>query len=269
MLTTSNKNIEKGYIKTSLGKIHYWTIGTGEALLLIHQSSSSGEEYARLVPYLADKYQLISYDWPGHGNSDDPDHELGVEEYTQAAFAVLDHLNIKKCHVLGHHGGALLTMNIAYLQPERVLKVILSGTSGPKTPEEIAEFTKNLGLKKKHQLERDGQSLLDAWIRYTGYLPESTPEEILVPYSNSIMSRMRPYDAHYGVLGWDRNPALHALKCPVLLIQGGEDSFVSRQEKLLDIIPNSERVVLPKAGAFSFFEKPKESSEIIKTFIEK
>lgn len=269
MLTTSDRSITKGYIEGPHGKIHYWTVGQGEPLLLIHQSSSSGEEYARLIPYLKDTYQLISYDWPGHGNSDDPDFELGVPEYTESAIAVLDYLNIEKCHVLGHHGGALLAMNIAYLQPERIHKVMLSGTSGPKTKEETEAFKNNLPVKTRKALEKDGGTIIGTWKRYIDYIPHASAEEVLSPFINNLNSRLRPYDAHYGVLGWDRNLALESLKMPVLLIQGTLDTFVSRQEKLLDIIPNSERLVVSNGGAFMFFGRPKESAEVIRTFLEK
>ncbi|MEM6801746.1 MAG: alpha/beta fold hydrolase, partial [Bacteroidota bacterium] len=118
--STANKTIRRAYTDGPHGQIHYWTAGKGEALLLIHQSSSSQEEYTALVPYLAEDYFLIAYDWPGHGSSDDPDHELGVESYTESALHILDHLGISKAHVLGHHGGALLSMNLSYIHPERV-----------------------------------------------------------------------------------------------------------------------------------------------------
>ena len=269
MLTTANKAIEKGYIKTRLGKVHYWTIGEGDTLFLIHQSSSSGEEYASLIPYLSNNYQLVSFDWPGHGNSDDPNHELGVEEYTEAAIAVLNHLNIKECSILGHHGGALLAMNIAYLHPKRVDKLLLSGTSGPKTKEESEAFKNNLPIKRHYEIEKDGQSILDTWKRYIQYIPDTDTRQVMIAFINNLSSKLRPYDAHYGVLGWDRNPALHSLNCPVLLLQGEQDAFVSKQEKLLDIIPKSERRVLANAGAFLFFEKPKQCADVIHDFLEK
>ncbi|MFS4467235.1 alpha/beta fold hydrolase [Maribacter sp. 2210JD10-5] len=268
MLTTAIKEIEKGYVQGPFGKLHYWTIGSGEAFFLIHQSSSSSEEYAGLVPYLKDRYQLISFDWPGHGNSDDPAFELGVEEYTKAAITVLDHLKIEKCHILGHHGGALLAMNIAHLQAHRVSKIIFSGTSGPKTKQESEAFKKNLPIKRHHELEKDGSSLLSTWKRFVQYLPNSGTMDVLIPFLNTMWSKLRPYDAHYGVLGWNRNPALQSLKCPVLLIQGENDTFVSRQEKLLELIPNSERVTIPKGGAFLFYELPEKCTEVIRDFLQ-
>jgi len=266
--TTSIKGIQKGYVSTPLGQIHYWTAGKGTPFLLIHQSSSSGEEYAGLVPYLAEHYQLISYDWSGHGHSDDPEHELGVEEYTQNALAVLGHLNVERCHVIGHHGGALLAMNLGYLYPDRIDKIILSGTSGLKKKEESEAFKKNLPSHRKDVLEKDGQSLSAAWKRYVNYLPDAPPSEVLIPYLNNIMTRLRPFDAHHGVLGWDRQPALFSLKNKsVLLFQGELDNFVSRQETLLEILPNAKRKVIPTGGPFLFFDKCEECAAVIAEFL--
>ncbi len=255
---TSNKNIKKGYFNSSNGQIHYALSGDGPALLCVHQASSSLEEYAGLVPFLADKFQLILFDLPGHGMSDDPEKEPGVEEFTDAAVALLSHLQIDKFYVLGHHGGALISMNLAYRYPNRVKKVVLSGTSGIKTPEESAAFKNNLASKKKVLLDENGQSLVLAWQRFVSYMPNTQVDEIIRPYLNSILSRIRPYDAHDAILKWDRKKALYSLDMPVLLLQGVLDSFVSKQENLLEILPNVSRKIIQNAGAFSFFDRPKE-----------
>jgi len=268
--TTSLKKIKRGYLDSPLGQIHYWVAGQGMPLLCIHQSSSSSEEYAGLVPYLSESYQLISYDWSGHGNSDDPVSEPGVEEFTSNALAVLDHLRIEKCQVLGHHGGALLAMNLAFLYPDRIEKVILSGTSGLKEKEESEAFKKSLPANKKDVLQKDGMSILAAWKRYINYLPDVEPKEILRPFLNSILTRIRPYDAHHSVLNWDRKPALENLKNKsVLLIQGDLDHFVSKQETLLEILPNAERKVIETGGPFMFYDKCEKCAKTIHSFLEK
>ena len=266
--TTANPDIRQGYVDAPMGQVHYWTAGEGPVLLLVHQSSSTVEEYAGLVPYLADHYRLVTWDWPGHGLSDDPLEELGVAGYTAAGLAVLDHLGIEKFHVLGHHGGALVAMNLAWQHADRVNRVILSGTSGVKPPEDIEKFTESLDLEERNRLDRDGRSLSDAWGRYLGYLPDSAPEEILVPYVANVANRLRPYDAHFGVLRWDRRPALAGIADKhILLMQGSRDDFVSRQETLLEQLPNARRVVIDDAGAFMFFEKPGEIAAEVAGFL--
>ncbi len=265
--TTAHGILKKGYVNTAQGQVHFGTAGGGPVLLLVHQSSSSMEEYAAMVPFLAAKYRLVLFDLPGHGMSEDPSDEPGVEEFTQAAVAVLEHLQISKCSILGHHGGALISMNFAHRFPKRTEKVILSGTSGLKSFAEKQIFSKKLASKKKVDLEKNGTSLLLAWQRYVAYMPEAELADILRPYLNSVMARMRPYDAHHAVLKWDRQPALEGIRAPVLLLQGLQDEFVSKQENLLTIIPNAQRKVLKNGGAFLFFDKAKECAELIDAFL--
>lgn len=265
---TANPAIKQGYVDTADGQVHYWEAGTGPVLFLVHQSSSSVEEFAGIVPYLADDYRLIAFDWPGHGNSDDPSRELGVDDFTRSGIAVLDHLGVDQFHVLGHHGGALIAMNVAWQYPERVDKIVLSGTSGVKSMEEVSKFADSLKLAERHHLERDGKSIMAAWHRYLDYMPESEPEEILIAFIRNMVTRLRPYDAHYGILRWDRRPALEAIKDrEILLTQGANDSFVSDQETLLDLLPNSRRIVIEKGGTFLFFERPEECAKMIGDFL--
>ncbi|MFK7957643.1 MAG: alpha/beta fold hydrolase [Lysobacterales bacterium] len=267
--TTANPAIHQGYVDTPDGQLHYWEAGQGEALLLVHQSSSSVEEYAGLVPFLADRYRLITWDWPGHGSSDDPDHELGVDEYSAGALAVLAHLKVKKFHVLGHHGGALIAMNLAWKHPDRVEGIILSGTSGVKDTSETKAFTDSLDLKNRKRLDREGRSLDAAWQRYVGYMPNASAEQVLVAYLNNVVTRLRPFDAHYGVLRWDRRPALASLKDRhVLLTQGERDEYVSHQENLLELLPKAQRTVVKNAGTFLFFEKPKACAAMIRDYLD-
>lgn len=265
--TTSNRELKRGYIDTADGQIHFGMAGSGPALLLIHQSSSSMEEYMSLLPYLSNSYQLILFDLPGHGMSSDPGSEPGVEEFTNSALAVIDYLNIKKCHVLGHHGGALIAMNFAYRFPKRTEKIVLSGTSGIKSDTAQKQFSQSLKNKKKVGLDKDGNSLLLAWKRYVAYMPNAEVNDVLRPFLNSVMTRMRPYDAHNTLLQWNRQIALENITGPVLLLQGMLDEFVNHQENLLDVIPNAERKVIEDGGTFLFFDKAKECAKIIDGFL--
>ncbi len=267
--STAEKSVRRAYVDTQLGQLHYSTAGEGPTLLCIHQSSSSMEEYMALVPFLADQYHLVFFDLPGHGLSSDPINEPGVEEFTNTALALVDHLGIDKCSILGHHGGALISMNFAYRYPERTEKVILSGTSGIKNELEKKSFSQNLADRKKVGLDINGESLLLAWQRYVAYMPGAALTDVLRPFLNSVMTRMRPFDAHHSVLKWDREPALRSLQMPTLLVQGMQDEFVSHQENLLKIIPNAERAVIHNGGAFLFYDKAKECAELIDAFLSK
>jgi pimeloyl-ACP methyl ester carboxylesterase len=71
--------------------------------VLLHQSAQSFDKYLGLLACLTDRFRVVSLDL--HGVSDTPDHELGVDEYCEAAMSVLDTLDVEETHIPGHHGG--------------------------------------------------------------------------------------------------------------------------------------------------------------------
>ncbi len=258
--------MKKGYIDGPDGQLHYWMTGHGPTLLMIHQAAQSSEEYRAIAPLLAEQFQVLAIDLPGHGASDDPPRELEMDDYTRATLAVLDALDISHLSILGHHGGSSVALDLAAREPARVYRVILSGC-GIRTPEEVrallsARTTRNLPI------QNDGDFLIDTWKRYvelTG--PETTADTTFVPFLESLRARLRPYDAHHAILRWDRKSVLPKVKCPVLLIQGELDDFVNRQAELLHLIPNSTRHVFPGCGAFMYFEQPAKIAGVISEFL--
>ena len=86
--------MDRHFLKTNLGHVHYWTAGSGPCLLLLHQAAQSSDEYLAIAPLLAEKFRIISLDYPCHGASDTPDHELTVAEYCASITAVLDELEV-------------------------------------------------------------------------------------------------------------------------------------------------------------------------------
>lgn len=72
-------------------------------------------------------YQVILLDLLGHGRSDKPSDpgELRVDLYAQQVVAALDHLNIDRAMVGGLSLGAITTLHVAALAPERVLGLFI------------------------------------------------------------------------------------------------------------------------------------------------
>lgn len=266
---TANPEIRQGYVDSEYGQIHFWSAGDGPSLLMIHQSTHSGEEYAGLVPYLSDRFRVVAFDWPGHGMSDDPTRELHVEDLADVASAVLKHLSIERTHVLGNHGGALIAMHLAWQQPDLVDQLILVGMSAPKRKAEAKAFVESLQLGQRKVIDRSGKSLMQAWERYLDYMPESEAQGIVRSFVHNVISRVRPFDAHHGVLKYNRFPALKAIKNRrILIMQGANDPFVSGQEALMEMLPNAQRVVVAGGGVFQFYEQAHTSAEALSTFLE-
>lgn len=263
----AGRPLTRGYVKTQAGQVHYWSAGTGPILLCVHQSGNSSAEYLGLVPFLAEHFRLVAVDLPGHGLSFEPREEPTVDTYASAVEAVIDHLRLTQMYVLGHHGGAMTVMNLVARQPAAYPKVILSGTSGLRSSQESQAFMEQL-RQTDTTVRKDSDFVATAWDNYVSMLSEGGQvKDIVEPFIAFLDARLRPHRAIFVYLKWDRRAALEQLTMPVLLIQGGRDRYVSKQESLLAMLPKGSRVELPGCGTFMFYDRPDLCASVIRSYL--
>ncbi len=112
-------------------QIHYVVAGQGEPVVLIHGLNASAEVNWGLpgvIAELAKDHQVIALDLRGHGRSDKPRNEdaYGVA-IVEDVVRLLDHLHIKRAHIVGYSLGGMVAMKFMVMHPERVLSGTLGG----------------------------------------------------------------------------------------------------------------------------------------------
>ena len=114
------------YADLLVGRIHYCSAGRGPAVLLIHHTPRSWTYYRALLPLLAVDRKVVAFDSPGFGSSEaEPGQALSIELFAEAALALLDHLEILQCDVVGAMTGACVAVDLATRAAGRVRKVVL------------------------------------------------------------------------------------------------------------------------------------------------
>lgn len=133
-------------------KIRYVTEGQGKPIVLIHgwmgDSSMWGRDArgnTKLSP--AEGFQVIALDCRGHGKSDKPlDPAQYGAEMAADVVRLLDHLKIKRAHLIGYSMGAFIAGKVAATHPSRVLSLVYGGQSplltGESGSREIDVFAK-------------------------------------------------------------------------------------------------------------------------------
>jgi pimeloyl-ACP methyl ester carboxylesterase len=112
-------------------KIAYTVRGRGEPVILIHGWLASGRlnwDLPGISDLLAKDHRVITIDMPGHGLSDKPTKmEAYGPELVEDVLRSMDHLKIKKAHVVGYSMGGIIAANLTAKHPDRVLSVVLGG----------------------------------------------------------------------------------------------------------------------------------------------
>ena len=108
----------------------YLDSGEGPAVLFIHGLTGSHRNWAHLVHELGAEHRVVAPDLWGHGASAKPmgDYSLGAHAGTMRD--LLDELEIDRVTVVGHSFGGGIAMQLCYLFPERVERLVLVASGG-------------------------------------------------------------------------------------------------------------------------------------------
>jgi pimeloyl-ACP methyl ester carboxylesterase len=132
---------EEAFFDSKGVKIHYLGEGRGEFVLLIHGFTASIDLNWRapgIIKALAQNYRVIALDNRGHGKSEKPhDSKKYGTEMVEDAVRLLDHLKIRKAHVVGYSMGAIITAKLLVTYPDRLLSATLGGQGGLKEGEDL------------------------------------------------------------------------------------------------------------------------------------
>lgn len=257
--------LRRGYCSTAFGQVHYWALGQGPAVVMVHQSAQSSAEYAAVAPYLSDRFRVIAIDLPGHGQSDTADHELDCDEYADAVIAVLDEEGITTAHIGGHHGGAMVAFNAALRYPDRVDRLFMSGAA--RGDDFDLEAALAAPMSRDLPWDEQGDFLLKTWNIYREMsAPGIPPEVTFEPFLVSLQNRLRRYDMHYAVYRWDWPPLIAGFSKPTLLLHGEQDIFAGDVLQLHNSLQNSTYKKVP-GGAWQFYEFPAENAQAIAEFL--
>lgn len=257
--------MKRAYADTAEGQIHYCTDGSGELLLLLHQTPLSSEEYALMIPILATKYRVFAMDTPGYGNSGKGLRKYLIEDYARRVLGFLDAIGIRRTSIVGHHTGALIAVEVAVTHPERVDKLILSGC--PYYEAGVAERLLNDDRFQPMQIKEDGSHIIKMWQVAKSYSPQSKPEVWNKVVTNNLKAGEDAEDGHHAVFKYRTQERLPLIKCPTLVLSGTRDVFYKRVDVVKNLIARSRIKIIDGGGVWVGFEMPQEFAEAILEFL--
>jgi len=248
--------------------IKWESVGEGAPLLLIQGLGYGRWGWEPIVPGLAARHRVVSFDNRGIGESDKPEGPYTAAQMAGDALQVLDEAGIDRAHVLGASLGGMIAQELAVAAPDRVDRLVLCCTTpgGPSTVP-MPEVTV--------QLFAEAQTLAPE-VALRRFVENALGEDPPAGLVDELLARRvaNPPDP----AGWQAQAAAGIgfqgvegqIAAPTLVLGGTADNVVDHRnaEVLARRIPGARVELLAGAGHLFFWEQPDESVRIINEFLE-
>ena len=240
------RKVRAAYVDLDEGQVHVRVVdGSGPAILFLHQTASSSLFYSPLLERLALPNPLVAVDLPGFGGSFDPSGDPSMAWYAGVIARTADGLGIERFHLLGHHTGASLAMELAATLPDRSLSLMLVGPVFM-TGEERTAFLESHG--QPIPLDRDGAHLKTNWDYAAGYNPGCPLELIHQEVVAMLRARIGRGQAYRAVAHHDTAAIASAIRAPVLILTSAEDYFHAALDRARAALPSADVIEIGGAN---------------------
>ena len=257
-------------------ELYYESIGSGKPLILISGLGYPLWQWHKMVPYLAEHFQVIAFDNRGVGQSDKPSGPYTAQMLATDTVGLLDALDIEKAVIIGHSMGGFIAQAIALDFPERASKLILCSTNfgGPNhipispkamavlsdlSSDPLTRFTNGLKVSTAPGWADANPQIVQGWTEWRianpmdieGYQAQMAIGLGLISAESAFENR------------------LPTINIPTLILFGEHDNVVppTNAELLAQKIAGSKVVIIPDAGHFFPIEVPETASQIIVDFV--
>ncbi len=244
-------------------RIHFTDNGQGpDTILLMHGWGCNHSTLASIERTALDcGFRVINVDFPGFGQSEEPDEVWGVELYTRMIEHLISTLNLATPPVLlGHSFGG--RVGILYSSRNPVSRLILVDAAGIKPRRTLKYYWKVYTFKAIKRMmylvfgRDEAERRLDRRRAKAG----SSDYAGASPMMRRILSK---------VVNEDLTDRLHLIKAPTLLIWGENDTAtpIKDARKMEKLIPDAGLVSFPGCGHYSFLDNPVQFAAVLRSFL--
>ena len=235
--TPYGNNSEVGkYIQSDDAKIYYEIYGQGKPLVAIHGGGlGCPYEIGRFIDYFKTKYQVIVITSRAHGKSEIGHSKISLEQKANDVYNIIKNETKEKVILFGFSDGGYTSLQLAFLHPEIVSKIISIGTGTIKPGLISPEF-------KIDFIEKTDKKFYEQQLK-------------LMPEPNRWQEFMSNYMKYYSELTFEKE-IFSKIQCKVLLISGENDKNAPLDTVIeaYKLLPNKSLCIIPSAGHCCFID---------------
>jgi aminoacrylate hydrolase len=233
--------------------LHYEVHGQGPPLLLVSGLGGAATFWQVHVPTLAERFTVVLHDHLGTGRSSRPRIDYSVEQMAGDVLALMDHLDLRRAHYVGHSTGGAIGQTLALDHPEHIEKLVLSA-SWPAADaffrllfDARGETLRRLGPRA--YLRASALALMPPrWLRDHPAEHEIDDDAAAqtIPDPEIVLRRIG------AILRFGRRAELHRITAATLVVGARDDAVTPAyfSEELGRLIPDATTIILPEGGHF-------------------
>ncbi|MGH3643403.1 MAG: alpha/beta fold hydrolase [Mycobacterium sp.] len=266
-------------------KLHYVRAGRGAPVVLLHGWPQTWFAWRKVIPLVADRYDVIVPDLRGFGDTSRPLGGYDKKTVAGDVRQLVEHLGVGPVHIVGHDVGGAVAYPYAAQWPVEVRSMTFIESSLPAFGQEelmdVANggswhFGFNMSGDIAEELVRGRERLLiDYWMRRStvGVVdPTSVEVDALDQYERSLKQPggLRSTFAHYRALPQDRSDNREfgrtMLTMPVLAVEGERGQSGHSVSTMSKVAANVTSAMIERAGHYPPEENPSQLASVLQTF---
>ncbi|MFB7331122.1 alpha/beta fold hydrolase [Streptomyces adustus] len=235
--------------------------GDGVPLVFIHGWTADRHRWDHQVAHFAERRRVVRLDLRGHGESGGAGVRT-IAELARDVLALLDHLKIERCVLIGHSMGGMISQTITLAHPERVERMVLVNSISRMT------YSRGRGLLMATSTLVPFKLFVATNIQ-RAFAPGYPREEIKRYVRSSAGTPREVVMTLYGAMrAFDVLDRVGEISTPTLLVHGFHDIQlpVKQMLRMAKAYPDAE-VRIIDAGHELPVEKPAELTAAIDRFV--
>jgi pimeloyl-ACP methyl ester carboxylesterase len=249
--------------------LYYEQAGQGEPVLLVPPSWWPAATWnVAVVPALSQRYRTIIFDCRGTGRSSKPTEGYTIQQLAEDGIALLGHLKVARCHLVGFALGSQIVQAMAIVRPDLVetLTMAASGagtktlSGGPRelSPEAAREIGE-MGFERyiKSHINNDGMAFNPVFYRAHRELTTALADALWS--GQTTTEQFRFHEA--ARLTWDALAKAPEVNVPTLILCGADDNVERRgstpagtARRLGELVPGAELALIPGVRHMTFWD---------------
>jgi pimeloyl-ACP methyl ester carboxylesterase len=229
--------------------VHYWIMGEGQPIVLIHGLSGSTLWWQRNTAALAKHYRVYLVDLPGFGSMARKSKRLTLIKIASWLHKWMEAVGLKQAHLVGHSMGGYISLWLAAHHPHLVSRLILISPAVMPQVNSVFEYIVPLLASTRSLTPHFFPILLYDALRAGPSLLFRTACDLV---------------AVHGV------EEIRMINTPTLLVWGEDDSLVPLKigTRLRQEMRNVNFLLLKRAGHVSMFDQPETFNAAALTFLQ-